>query len=271
MLTITKFRSLMALAITLLLSAAACKEDEILPEQPVTIATTETAPHPAKEPVADATDSAVYQHAMFSDMPYRILFPKNYDPAKSYPVFIFLHGIGERGSDNEQQLKWGASLFKADSIRDKYPSIVIFPQCLPDHYWFDSWGIKTLKGLIDSVSEKYKVNKIDIGGLSMGAYGTYAMVSQYPGFFTGAVAISGDGDTRKAPAMAKTKWRIFAGKLDHIVSSDKSEKMAAALKKSGAAVSLTLYPRADHTGSWVNAFSEPDFVSWIFSGPGDNR
>jgi predicted peptidase len=270
MFTITKFPYLFALATTLLLSAAACKEDEILPEQPAPVVT-ETASLPEEEPVTEAADSAVYQYARFSNMPYRILFPKNYDPAKSYPLLIFLHGIGERGSDNEQQLRWGASLFQADSVREQYPAFVIFPQCQAGHYWFDSWGTETLKGLVDSISGKYKTDKTFIGGLSMGAYGTYAMVSQYPGLFNGAVAIAGDGDTRKATAMAKTKWRIFAGKLDHIVSSDKSEKMAAALKKSGASVAFTLYPRADHTGSWVNAFSEPDFVSWIFSDSVDNR
>ena len=33
-------------------------------------------------------------------LPYRILYPENYDNSKEYPLFIFLHGSGERGCDN---------------------------------------------------------------------------------------------------------------------------------------------------------------------------
>mgnify|MGYP001793325875 CR=1 FL=1 len=33
-------------------------------------------------------------------LPYRILFPDNYDQRKKYPLVLFLHGAGERGSDN---------------------------------------------------------------------------------------------------------------------------------------------------------------------------
>ena len=42
---------------------------------------------------------------------YRILKPLNYDPAKQYPVHLFLHGAGERGDDNKSQLIHGGKLF----------------------------------------------------------------------------------------------------------------------------------------------------------------
>ena len=37
-------------------------------------------------------------------LPYRVLYPLNYDSTKNYPVLFFLHGAGERGKDNEKQL-----------------------------------------------------------------------------------------------------------------------------------------------------------------------
>ena len=50
-----------------------------------------------------------YQKELFiveSDtLPYRILYPKDYDSTKRYPLFLFLHGSGERGHDNETQLR----------------------------------------------------------------------------------------------------------------------------------------------------------------------
>jgi predicted peptidase len=217
--------------------------------------------------VLSTIDSAIYRAAKFKDLPYRILFPKNYDPTKFYPLLLFLHGIGESGKDNSQQLKWGAALFQADSIRTKYPAFIVFPQCPTSHRWYDDWGIETLTSFLDTLQSNYRIDKkrIYIGGLSMGAFGTYAMVAQNPDLFTAAVAISGGGDDTKASIMAKARWRIFAGRKDNIVPDTKSVTMASALKNAGASVYFTLYPQADHEHSWIQAFAEPDFCSWLFS------
>jgi predicted peptidase len=249
---------------------SACENpDEILPVPPVprdSASVAVTATSPEKEPPLDA-GSELYHYGKFLDMPYRILVPRNYDSTKTYPLLVFLHGIGERGIDNERPLSMGSSLFQADSIREKYPAFIIFPQCPETNYWFDKDVTKKLRGLIDTSVEKYMINKdkIYIAGFSMGAYGTFALVAQNPGLFAAAVAISGDGNTSEASKMAKTKWRIFAGKKDAVVPSSKTEKMAKALQVAGATVSFTLYPEADHGRSRANAFSEKDFCSWLFS------
>jgi predicted peptidase len=256
------------------------KSEDIVPALPPPATPDSTAtisgaelPVEAEQPVDSVSTSKPtpgqenYQAQKFGNMPYRILTPRNYDPAKKYPVLIFLHGIGERGTDNEQQLGWHSDLFKQDSIREKYQAFIVLPQCPTTYYWFDKQITENLKGLVGAIAEEYTIDsdRIYITGFSMGAYGTFAMVSQNPDMFAAAIAISGDGDAHRASVMAKTKWRIFAGKKDEVVPSDKSEKMAAALKKSGASVSFTLYPNANHSATWTNAFSEPDFCSWIFS------
>ncbi|HUH33068.1 MAG TPA: hypothetical protein VLZ28_03890, partial [Daejeonella sp.] len=38
---------------------------------------------------------------------YRILMPVNFNPDEEYPILFFLHGSGERGSDNQGQLTHG--------------------------------------------------------------------------------------------------------------------------------------------------------------------
>jgi predicted peptidase len=212
-------------------------------------------------------DSAFYRPMKFGDMPYQIMFPRKYDSTKSYPLVIFLHGIDERGTDNQKQLKWGASLFQSDSISTRYPSFVIFPQCPTSSYWADSNMMTNLKALIDNLVATKSIDRdrIYLEGLSMGAYGTYAMVANYPDLFAAAIAISGDGDKSKVHQMAKIDWKIYGGKKDTIVPGEKSEQMAEALRGSGANVSLKIYPNANHVSTWVNAFAEPDFCSWVFS------
>src|SRR5262245_1998925 len=86
-----------------------------------------------------AQDLHLYQkqifHSGFNGLPYRILYPENFDSGKKYPLVLVRHGSGERGDDNELQLTHGAALFARDEIRRKYPAIVIFPQCSAKDYW----------------------------------------------------------------------------------------------------------------------------------------
>ena len=57
-------------------------------------------------------------------LPYRVLLPEGYEKnsQKMYPLIIFLHGIGERGSDNELQLVHCSDFFKkTTSVRNGHP------------------------------------------------------------------------------------------------------------------------------------------------------
>lgn len=259
----------------LTLIAACHNEEDVVPvpppatESPAPVATPQTSQQDGN-PSFDV-DSETFQYAAFRNMPYRFLTPDDYDPAKTYPLHIFLHGIGERGSDNEAQLHAGAAYFVADSIREAYPAFVIFPQCPDSHFWFDEAMTDKLRALIDSAMTHPSVDAkhVSIGGFSMGAYGTFAMVAKNPDLFKSAIAISGDGDERKAGRMKDSKWRLFAGARDSVVPSQKTEKMAKALAKAGASVSFTIYPDADHGRTLRRAFSEPDLMAWLFGSDAD--
>jgi predicted peptidase len=90
--------------------------------------------------MAMAQDFSLYQKKVFKDkdgkeLKYRILYPKDYNPKKKYPVLLFLHGAGERGNDNEKQLIHGGDLFLDPSNREKFPAIVLFPQCPEGKSW----------------------------------------------------------------------------------------------------------------------------------------
>src|SRR5215510_8895379 len=65
---------------------------------------------------------------------YRLLFPDS-DTLRKYPLVIFLHGSGERGNDNDAQLKWGVLNFSTDHNMMAHPSFVIAPQCPERQNW----------------------------------------------------------------------------------------------------------------------------------------
>jgi predicted peptidase len=220
---------------------------------------------------------------------YRILKPLNYDPAKQYPVHLFLHGAGERGDDNKSQLIHGGKLFLKKDNRLKYNSWVIFPQCPINDRWpsltIDSWDNnndyfpnnneinqpnKTLELVIkfmDQFIEKKQVNKqrIYISGLSMGGMGTFEMLHRRPDMFAAATPICGNGNAELSKLYAtKVHLWIFHGSDDKTVKPEYSFKMAKAIINSGGSPRLTLYENVGHD-SWNNAFAEKNFLKWIHS------
>ncbi len=46
-----------------------------------------------------------YDTATDIQLPYRLYVPADYDKSKRYPVFLFLHGAGERGNDNTTHIR----------------------------------------------------------------------------------------------------------------------------------------------------------------------
>lgn len=220
-------------------------------------------------------------------LPCRILSPIHFSADKKYPLVIFLHGSGERGNDNEAQLLWGSSLFLDSLNREKYPAIVVFPQCPADSSWSvriksnpaDSSGVykfpmnvpptqplQLVMNFIDTLISSGIVDtkRIYIGGLSMGGFGTFEILWRRPRLFAAAIPICGGGNPASAKLYRKNFpiW-IFHGTDDNVVPVVNSRNMAQALKEAGAKVKYTEYAGVKHD-SWNNAFAEPSLLSWLF-------
>ena len=75
---------------------------------------------------------------------YRLLEPPPGPPEKGgrkLPVVLFLHGAGERGSDNERQLAYLPTWLAEPAARERHPCFVIAPQCRTDHRWVEvAWN-----------------------------------------------------------------------------------------------------------------------------------
>src|SRR3982750_4771101 len=65
-----------------------------------------------------------YTNGKGDTLNYRLLYPDS-DTMRKYPLVIFLHGSGERGNDNEAQLKWGVMNFATDQMMVAHPAFVI--------------------------------------------------------------------------------------------------------------------------------------------------
>ncbi|MBB3188507.1 prolyl oligopeptidase family serine peptidase [Microbacter margulisiae] len=224
--------------------------------------------------------SAKYVDSKGDTLNYRILTP-DYDTLRTYPLVIFLHGSGERGNDNEAQLKWGVMNFATDRALTMHPAIIVAPQCPDNEDWSNfsedsithqlhllsepSMPMRLVIQLIHQLIRTLPVdtNRIYITGLSMGGYGTYDAIERYPGLFAAAVPVCGAGDTTKVASFAHIPIWIFHGAEDAAVNPSYALEMLEALKKAGAHPGFTFYPEVGHF-SWLAAYSDPLMMEWLF-------
>ncbi|PIE86074.1 MAG: phospholipase [Bacteroidia bacterium] len=221
----------------------------------------------------------IYRENCQNKLPYRLLKPQYGDKNKNYPLVVFLHGAGERGSDNEAQLIHGVRVFTREEALRKFPCYLIAPQCPKGKRWVEvDWKLAKhkqpekpsetlflLKKLIDELETKYKIdtNRIYVVGLSMGGFGVWDLITRYPEKFAAATPVCGGGDESKAE-MIKTPVWVFHGALDKLVRPERARNMVAALRKAGKEVKYTEYPTVGHN-AWDFAFTEEEYLEWLFS------
>jgi predicted peptidase len=221
-----------------------------------------------------------FGNAQGDTLQYRMLFPDS-DTLRRYPLIVFLHGSGERGSDNEAQLKWGVQNFATDQNMIRFPAIVIAPQCPEKVSWSNFTRGKTsadiklqptptkpMELLIELIHQLVKTMRIDsnriyITGLSMGGYGTFDAIERYPNLFAAAVPVCGGGDVSRAASIAHIPIWIFHGAEDPAVNPAYSRDMLKALTDAGAHPGFTEYPEVGHF-SWLGAYSDPLMMQWLF-------
>jgi predicted peptidase len=216
-------------------------------------------------------------------LPYRLLVPNGYDARdgkKQYPLILFLHGAGERGTDNAAQLKWGGALLAGD-VQKKEPCFVVAPQCPPDKQWVNTpWArgsydqdkvpisdeLKMALAVVDRAQKEFHVDpdRVYMMGLSMGGFGTWDAILREPKRFAAAVPICGGGDPSKAESIKSVPVWAFHGGADNVVPTQGSHDMVDALKKAGGHPRYTEFPGVGH-GSWANAWNEPELLDWLFA------
>ena len=200
---------------------------------------------------------------------YRFLLslPKDYaaDPAKRWPLVLFLHGAGERGTDLQKVAVHGPPKL-AKQGRD-FPFILASPQCPEGQVW----DTDTLIGLVDTLQAQLRVDpkRTYATGLSMGGYGTWSLAVKHPERFAAVAPICGGGETIRALLPAQREalkslgvWAFHGGK-DNVVLPAESERMVDAFKRAGVTdVKLTVYPEAGHD-SWTEGYNTPALYDWL--------
>jgi predicted peptidase len=194
------------------------------------------------------------------DLGYLLFLPREYAAAtnRHWPMILFLHGSGERGTDLTKVKING--LPRRMETATNFPFIVVSPQCPEEQ----GWDTDALYALVQRIIKTCRVdtNRMYLTGLSMGGFGTWSMAMAYPDLFAALVPVCGGGNPAKAALVRHIPAWVFHGLDDPVVPIKKSEEMVAALEKAGGTVRFTRYEKTGHD-AWTKAYGEPELFTWF--------
>ena len=200
---------------------------------------------------------------------YLLFTPQGYDQdkKKKWPLMVFLHGAGERGTNLAKVAVHGPP--KIVTNRPDFPFVLISPQCPTG----EVWQKEAIMALVDETLKKYRVDpdRVYLTGLSMGGFGSWSLAASYPDRFAAVAPICGGGNVLDVLLPAKGKeaalktlpiWAFHGGK-DPVVKTEESQRMVDAFKRAGDNdVKLTIYPEAQHD-SWTETYNNEDLYKWF--------
>lgn len=205
--------------------------------------------------------------------------PQDYSKnTNKYPVVIFLHGIGERGTTSTDPTTLKTSVQKvarvglAKNVKygTQYPFILISPQLKSS---YGTWPANYVIEVVNHVKKYLRIDekRIYITGLSLGGFGTWTTLGAYPEVFAAAVPIcSGGNALSKACAIASENVGVWAfhGTGDNIVSYTVTTKMVNAINsctpKPSPLAKTTLFSGLGHN-IWDKVYKETDALKWMLT------
>ena len=220
---------------------------------------------------------------------YSVYVPSDYDPARPWPVILFLHGAGEGGRDGllptEYQL---GSAVRRDAGR--FPGLIVFPQCRSYQPVWRSEDVDHALAVLDHVQRDFHIDpdRVYLTGVSTGAKAAWHALYRNPSTFAAALVVAGvvrptlpdgqlypdadpvvpesDGDPHEALADRLQDIRVwmFHGDDDPVFPVAEAREVAAALRAVGAPVTYTELAGFGHD-VWDIAYYSPEVSKWLFA------
>ncbi len=196
--------------------------------------------------------------------------------SNKYPVVISLHGIKEKGTSSTDPRLVLADLEKVDNVGlpkyvkygTRYPFILISPQ-LKSNYGL--WSPSLIMQVLNHVKKTLRIDdrRIYLTGLSLGGFGVWQTVGEYPDVFAAVVAVCSGGNVlNKAGAIAAHNVAVWAfhGDKDRTVNYSVTTKMVNAInsspKKPNPLAKLTILKGMDHA-IWDRVYKETNALDWM--------
>jgi predicted peptidase len=249
-----------------------------------------------------------YASRTFGSLPYRFFTPK-VRPGRKYPLVVTLHGHGESGTDNFAQIAGNQiSVAFADPARQAF---VLSPQAPPGTPGTGGWWRSDLRAtVLELVKATIARNpaidrsRVYLTGLSMGSYGSWALLPEHHDLFAGAILVCGAGnETAAVTTLGKfpiwavhsiddsivrydapgsdyrifkaleaagrpVTWSEWAGTAPERVQEAYAADARKRAARSGSKHIFTTFPAGTTPvfshGSWIPTYSNDVIINWLF-------
>lgn len=211
---------------------------------------------------------------------FQVYVPEEWrhDDGKRWPIILFLHGRGERGSEG----MWQTQIGLPEAVRDhpeRWPFIIVMPQCPQGRYWTDQLPQEIALAALDQETAEFHADpeRTYLTGISLGGYGAWDLARLRPRRWAAIVIAAGGVFWSYAPdrwkqaatlpaeyarALGRTPIWLFHGTDDPVVVPRQDELMYEAFKSAGGRIRLWLYQGLKHD-CWSRAFNEPELPHWM--------
>jgi predicted peptidase len=193
---------------------------------------------------------------------YLVQLPVRYaDSARDWPLLVFLHGSGERGSDLKQVENNGPPKLIAAGLR--LPFVVVSPQCPEGQPWYGA----EIDALVENLLRTYRIDarRVYLTGLSLGGYGAWDAAIYNPARYAAILPVCGGGFCAEDAARLKQVpvW-AFHGAKDPFVPLSEAKEYVAAVVAAGGDAKLTIYPEGGHD-VWTETYANPEVYTWLLA------
>lgn len=209
-----------------------------------------------------------------TDQPYGLYLPKQFNPARRYPLVISLHGAGSNHRLNLRRVfGQGNRPGETDPQATRY-----FPPLKEVEYIVASplargtmgyQGIaeKDVYDVLADVKRRFPVDedRVYLTGLSMGGGGTLWLGLTRPDVWAAIAPVCPavpQGGEDLAPNALNLPVHLFHGDQDPLVKVDVSRKWHKQLLELGGPAEYTEYPGVKHN-SWDNAYKDGAIFDWF--------
>ena len=211
-----------------------------------------TPPEPGQRPQAPVAEGG-YE--------YQLHIPTGVRGEQDWPLLIFLHGSGERGSDIVKVKVHGPP--KVADRDPAFPFILVSPQ-LPEG---EDWDLAKLDAIVDRAMEALPVDpaRVYLTGLSRGGHATWRWAAEEPTRFAAIAPVAGRGNPGTACRLMDLPVWAFHGDRDDVVLPEGSFAMSRAIRACGGRQArLSIYPDLGHN-AWDPAYDDPALYEWFLS------
>ena len=206
--------------------------------------------------LVDDYAAGVHTAASGVKLPFRMFTPETL-PGERVPLVVTLHGHGESGTDNAAQLLGNqlSVAFAAPAFQAPHRAFVLSPQTDegppldPRHGWWSRpWQEAVVELVRTTLADHPEIDpdRVHLTGLSMGAFGSWALLPEHRDLFASAVLVCGAGDEATV-ATHLSDFPIWAlhSVDDQVVRFDvpgSDDRILKALEATGVPVTWSRWP-----------------------------